>query len=189
MSKPQPLLVIKMKRNLFTYLLLPPIFILFVSLLILPTTSVGQNADAKEYDSVEERRLQGQLNNNAPVSNTDIDNILRRQNDLKILEETVDRKLAEVEKKIAELKKTKSAIQALLAQKDAVELSRLKQLAKIYEQMATDKAARAIAGLDRELATDLLTRMKTKSVASILATMPQSVAIDLTTRVSATQLE
>lgn len=178
-----------MKNNFFTRLFLASFSILLISLVILPTTSVGKNENSKEFDSVEERRLQEQLDNSSPTSNADIDKILRRQNDLKILEETVDRKLAEVEKKIVELKRTKTAIEALLAQKDAVELSRLKQLAKIYEQMATDKAARAIAGLDRQLATDLLTKMKTKSVASILAAMPQSVAIDLTTRVSATQLE
>lgn len=178
-----------MKTHLLIRQILTPLTFFILIMIFMPATSTGQDEEPQQFESVEERRLQELLDNRAPVSNTDIDNILRRQNDLKILEETVDRKLAEVEKKIAELKRTKAAIEELLAQKDAVELSRLKQLAKIYEQMATDKAARAIAGLDRGLATDLLTQMKTKSVASILAAMPQSVAIDLTTRVSATQLE
>ena len=174
----------KILNTHFIFLLTVLIFIL------LPISfSFAEEQVAEQYDSVEERRLQQQLDNKPQTTSADIDKLLRRQNDLKILEESVDRKLAEIEKKIKELKKTKAAIEALLDQKDAVELQRLKQLAKIYESMPTDRAARAIAGLDRQLATDLLTAMKTKSVAQILAAMPQSVAIDLTTRVSATQLE
>ncbi len=166
------------------------LFLIFLSLSISnPLAVYGKDSNSQQFSSVEERRLQQQLDNKPESAGTDIEKLLGRQNDLKILEENVDRKLAEVEKKIAELKKIKAAIEALVGQKDAVELQRIKQLAKIYESMPTDRAAKAIAGLDRQLATDLLTAMKTKSVAQILAAMPQSVAIDLTTRVSATQLE
>lgn len=177
-----------MKKHIAPHLLLV-VILTFSFTVSLYSTAIGQEQNPTEYNSVEERRLADQLNSSRPSSNIDIDKILRRQNELKILEETVDRKLAEVDKKIAELKRTKAAIKELLAQKDAEEIRRIKLLAKIYEQMATDKAARAIAGLNRQLATDLLTAMKTKSVANILAAMPQSVAIDLTTRVSATQIE
>lgn len=144
--------------------------------------------DNSSYSSVEERRLQEQLNEKGQIP-SDTDSLISRQNDLKILEESVDMKLAEVEKKIAELKKVRSSIEALLGEKDAEKQRRLNVLAKIYEKMAADKAALAIAGLDRQLASDLLSAMKPKSAGQVLDFLPRAITSELTTKFSATQLE
>lgn len=167
-----------------------PIFIVFLLATICFKIPVHAETTAEnsDYSSVEERRLQEQLKAKGETP-SDTDSLISRQNDLKILEQSVDMKLAEVEKKIAELKKARASIEALLTKKDAEEQQRLNGLAKIYEKMAADKAALAIAGLDIELASDLLSAMKPKAAAEVLNQLPRAITSELTTKFSATQLE
>ncbi|CAG37390.1 MotE family protein [Desulfotalea psychrophila] len=166
--------------------ILTTLLIVFFSLF--QTYSIARAAESTEYGSVEERRLEASLVQNAKDEEIRLDTIIARKNELKILEKAVDKKLVQVEEKITELKKIKLAIDSLLEKRSATELAKLETLAKIYGKMDAPRAARAIASLDRKLASNLLAAMKAKSAAKILDQLPPRIAGELTTKVSGTQL-
>ena len=107
-----------------------------------------------------------------------------REKELKTMSEEVDKKLGEINRKLEELQAMQKNIKTLLAQKDAEELKRIKELGKIYEKMTPDKAAFALANMDERLATNLLANMKPKSAAKILNVLDRKKTSELSTTFS-----
>jgi flagellar motility protein MotE (MotC chaperone) len=109
--------------------------------------------------------------------------------ELKSLEEGVDKKLADIDRKLEELKNLQKKIETALAAKTAAEKKRIENLAVIYEKMTPAKAALAMSGLEQKLAADLLANMKAKAAAKILDQIAKQKATDLSTTFSTLQLE
>jgi flagellar motility protein MotE (MotC chaperone) len=160
--------------------------ILFLSCLQL---HAAEPADQKEFSSVEERRLENVIvQERAKIRKEQVEMTLKKK-ELKTLEEGVDNKLAEIDNKLEQLKKLQNRIESLLEEKSAIEKKRLQDLAKIYEKMNPVKASLAIAGLDQQLAADLLANMKVKSAAKILDQSSKQKTTQLSTTFSTLQLE
>ncbi len=142
-----------------------------------------------EYSSVEERRLMETAKEEHGSTPGEKEQLELQKKELKTLEETVDKKLAEIDSKIAELKKQQEKLAVLMAEKSAAEVKKTEELAKIYEKMSPEKAALAISGLEQQLAADLLAKMKVKSAAKILDQITKQKATELSTTFSTIQLE
>ncbi len=130
-----------------------------------------------KYSSVEERRLLVALQQERQNLEREREALDQKKKELKRLQ-------AEVDKKLDQLKKERQRLQGLLAEKDAAEQKRIKELGKMYEKMSPEKAARIFADLDQDLATSLLANMKTKAAARILNNMTGEAAARLTTAFS-----
>jgi len=146
-------------------------------------------AQDEQYSSVEERRIYDSLVEERDSLKKDREDITLRKMELKTLEEGVDKKLAELDGKLAELKNLQDKIAGLLAEKSTEEIQKRKDLAVIYEKMDPAKAAMAISGLDPQLAAELLANMKVKAAAKILDASTKQKATELSTRFSTIQLE
>ena len=146
-------------------------------------------ADSDQYSSVEERRLQNVIIQERAEIRKEREEIVMKKNELKTLEGGVDKKIAEIDNKLDELRKLQSKIESLLEKKSAEEKKRLQGLAKIYEKMNPARASQALAGLDQQLAADLLANMKVKSAAKILDQSSKQIATQLSTTFSTLQLE
>ncbi|MBM9537431.1 MotE family protein [Desulfobulbus alkaliphilus] len=126
------------------------------------------------FQSVEERRLMESLR--APDSGSlaqkraELEN---RKMELKVLEEEVD-------KRIGQLNQLRQQIEALLAEKEAEELNRIEELARMYERMNAEKAAQVMASIDEQLAVAILGAMRTKAAAGVLNNMEREKAASLT---------
>lgn len=153
------------------------------------TEEAAKEAAPPEYSSVEERRLMETSKEERAGIRGEKEDLELQKKELKTLEQTVDKKLAEIDSKIAELKKQQQKLSELLAEKSAAELKKTEELAKIYEKMSPDKAALAISGLEQQLAADLLAKMKVKSAAKILDQISKQKATELSTTFSTIQLE
>ena len=134
------------------------------------------------YSSVEERRILTKMQETQ--ANDSQKEIPMRERELKTLNEEVDKKLGEINQKLEELRSIQKNLTTLLAQKDAEEIKRIHELGKIYEKMAPDKAAFAMAAMDERLATDLLANMKAKSAAKILNVLDRKKTSELSTTFS-----
>ena len=154
-----------------------------------PVLEAADQPAEKEYSSVEERRLQNIIVQERANIRKERENISFKQKELKTLEEGVDKKLAEIDNKLEDLKRLQGKIETLLKAKSAEEDKRLKNLAKIYEKMTPAKASLALAGLDQQLAADLLANMKVKSAAKILDQLAKKKTTQLSTTFSTLQLE
>jgi flagellar motility protein MotE (MotC chaperone) len=140
------------------------------------------NTPSPSFSSVEERRIMAKMQETQQSVNEDIKTL--REKELKTLNEEVDKKLGEIDRKLEELQNLQKILKAQLAKKDAEEAKRIKELGKIYEKMAPDKAALALANMDKKLATDLLETMKPKSAAKILNALDRQKASELSTAFS-----
>ena len=138
----------------------------------------GKGVQEKQYGSVEERRVMESLpgENSSPLTK-ERDDLENKKKELKRLE-------SEVDKKLDQLNQLRVHIEKLLAEKDAKELKRIQDLAKLYEKMSADKAATIIATVDQDLAISILAKMKTKSAAKILNNIDREKAAKLTTAFS-----
>lgn len=155
---------------------------LFVGTLIFSSPILAQDlpetAAARQYDSVEERRLMESLQ--APDSGTlaqERAELENRKMELKVLENEVD-------KKIEELNQLRRQVEDLLAEKEAEELNRIEELARMYERMTGEKAALILATIDEDLAVAILAAMKTKAAAIVLNNMEREKAASLTSAFS-----
>lgn len=163
---------------------------IFLSLICIATpASTADKEEQKVYESVEERRIENNILLERANIRKEREEIDLRKKELKTLEEGVDKKIAEIDSKLEELNKVQTAIEALLAKKSAEEQKRITGLAKIYEKMNPTKAAVAMAGLDQQLAADLLENMKIKAAAKILDQISKQKATELSTTFSTLQLE
>lgn len=164
--------------------------LLFLSLALLPQNLPAADTDpAKNYGSVEERRINASILQERENIRKEREEISLRKKDLKTLEEGVDKKLTEIDAKLEELRKLQDKIESLLAGKSAKEKKKLQELASIYQKMVPEKAALAISGLDQQLAADLLANMKAKAAAKILDQISKQKATELSTTFSTLQLE
>lgn len=149
-----------------------------------PEESTGQAAS-----SVEQRRLETTIASERQILLEEKKALELRENELKTLEEAVDKKLAEIDRKIAELQQQQKKLEEVLARKDVEEQAKVKELSKIYERMAPDKAALALSGLDQRLAADILANMKVKAAAKVLDSLNKQKAVELSETFSTIQLE
>ena len=143
----------------------------------------------KEFQSVEERRLYDELMKENSRLQEERKDFSMKQKELKTLEEGVDKKLVEIDKKLAELKSLQEKIEALLVEKSAQEQQKIQDLAKIYDKMEPAKAALALSGLDEQLAADLLAKMKVKSAAKLLDQLAKQKTTELSTTFSQPKIE
>jgi flagellar motility protein MotE (MotC chaperone) len=165
------------------------LFLLF-SLILLPLkTRAAEPASPKNYASVEERRIDSTLSEERASIRKEREDISIRKKELKTLEEGVDKKLTEMDRKLDELRKLHNKIESLLADKSAKEKKRVQELASIYQKMTPSKAAQAITGLDEQLAADLLAEMKVKAAAKILDQISKQKATEISTTFSTIKLE
>ncbi len=164
--------------------------LLFLALILLPQHSHSVEAvTQKNYDSVEERRLDNAIFQERVSIRREREDISMRKKELKTLEEAVDKKLTAIDRKLEDLRKLQNKIEILLVSKSAVEKKRLQDLAGIYQKMLPEKAALVITGLEPQLAADLLASMKVKSAAKILDQISKQKATELSTTFSTLQLE
>jgi len=172
------------RRVLATAIALAAIF-----LLNSPCREVAAQEEEQQFSSVEERRLTAALEEQRDSLRREREELALRQKELKSLNESVDKKLAEIDDKLVEMQKLRRELDRLLAAKSAEEQKRIGNLAGIYEKMLPAKAAPALAGLDQLLAADLLAAMKPKAAAKILDEITRQKASELSTTFSTPQLE
>lgn len=160
----------------------------FVACTILTSYSPAASAE-NNYTSVEERRIQKTILEERAKIREEREEIDLRKKELKSLEEGVDKKLAEIDSKLESLKALQTRIEALLEEKSAAEQKKIESLAKIYEKMTPVKAAQAFTGLEQQLASDLLGKMKVKSAAKILDQVSKQKTTEISTTFTTLQLE
>jgi flagellar motility protein MotE (MotC chaperone) len=165
------------------------LFSLLILLLLPQTVQAVDTNSSKNYGSVEERRIDNTILQERAIIRNEREEISMRKKELKTLEEGVDKKLAEMDNKLEELKKLQDKIESLLVAKSVKEKKRIQELAGIYQKMIPAKAALAITGLDQQLATDLLANMKVNPAAKILDQISKQKATELSTTFTSLQLE
>lgn len=159
------------------------------ALLLFHPGYLGAENGSQEFSSVEERRITSTILEERASIRREREEIDLHKKELKTLEEGVDKKLADIDRKLEELRNLQKKIETLLAAKTAEEKKRIQNLAGIYEKMAPAKAALAMAGLEQKLAADLLANMKVKAAAKILDQIAKQKATELSTTFSTLQLE
>ncbi|MDW5535229.1 MotE family protein [Azospirillum lipoferum] len=85
-----------------------------------------------------------------------------------------------IDQKVAEMEKTKSDIQKLMAQGDEKQSAQLESLVKIYETMKPKEAARIFEELDMPVLLGVIQKMKEQKTAPILAAMDPVKAKEVT---------
>jgi flagellar motility protein MotE (MotC chaperone) len=166
---------------------------LLILSLLLPLLHQGrvaaEDTEKDSFKSVEERRIDNTIQQERATIRKEREDMDLRKKELKSLEEGVDKKLADIDRKLGELQNLQKQIETLLTAKAVEEKKRLESLAGIYEKMAPAKAALAMSGLEQQLAADLLASMKKKSAAKILDQLAKQKATELSTTFSTLQLE
>ncbi|BHH83372.1 MotE family protein [Desulforhopalus sp. 52FAK] len=173
-----------MNNHLISHLILCSLLFFSPLFYLSPALSAENN-----YSSVEERRIQKTILEERAKIRKEREEIDLRKKELKSLEEGVDKKLAEIDDKLKSLETLQKRIETLLEEKSAAELKQIESLAKIYEKMTPAKAALALTGLERQLASDLLGKMKVKSAAKILDQVSKQKTTEISTTYTTLQLE
>ena len=128
--------------------------------------------DEKHISSVEERRLLVSIEDGYAKLAEREAKIDTRERQLKTLE-------AEVDKKLAAMRKLRNKLVKLLDRKDTAEGERIGELSRIYEKMDPQKVAILIKALDHQLAADLLLGIKKKTAGKILDNLDTKTATEL----------
>jgi flagellar motility protein MotE (MotC chaperone) len=158
-------------------------------ILSLNIQAIAEDVEKDTFGSVEERRIDSTILQERANIRQEREDMDLHKKELKSLEEGVDKKLADIDRKLEELKNLQKKIETALAAKTAAEKKRIENLAVIYEKMTPAKAALAMSGLEQKLAADLLANMKAKAAAKILDQIAKQKATDLSTTFSTLQLE
>jgi flagellar motility protein MotE (MotC chaperone) len=158
-------------------------------LLFQQVLAADEVVEKDSFSSVEERRIDNTILQERANILKEREEMDLHKKELKSLEEGVDKKLADMDRKLEELKNLQKKIETLLLVKTAAEKKRINNLAVIYEKMAPAKAALAMSGLEEKLAADLLASMKAKAAAKILDQLAKQKATELSTAFSTLQLE
>ncbi len=166
----------------------PTIYAITTLILLFSLTPSAFSAE-NNYSSVEERRIEKTILEERATIRKEREEIGLRKKELKSLEEGVDKKLAEIDTKLESLKSLQNRIETLLEEKSAVEQKQIESLAKIYAKMTPAKAALALSGLEQQLASDLLGKMKVKSAAKILDQVSKQKTTEISTTYTTLQLE
>ncbi len=151
--------------------------------------AADEDVASDTFGSVEERRINNTILQERANIRKEREEMDLHKKELKSLEEGVDKKLADMDRKLEELRNIQKKIETLLVAKTAEEKKRIANLAGIYEKMAPAKAALAMSGLEQKLAADLLASMKAKAAAKILDQIAKQKATELSTTFSTLQLE
>jgi len=165
-----------------------PIYAISTFILLFSLAPSALSAE-NNYSSVEERRIEKTILEERTKIRKEREEIDLRKKELKSLEEGVDKKLTEIDSKLESLKSLQNRIAALLEEKSAIEQKQIESLAKIYEKMNPAKAALALSGLEQQLASDLLGKMKVKSAAKILDQVSKQKTTEISTTYTTLQLE
>ena len=96
--------------------------------------------------------------------------LAERENELKVLEQTVD-------KKLERLKRLRNHLEELLAEKDTAEDERVSKLSKIYQKREPAPAAMSLAAMNNDLAVAILAKMRDKYAGEILDNMENKTAV------------
>lgn len=169
---------------------LPKTYLILATCLLLPLTlKAAEPLSPETFSSVEERRIENSITQERANLRKDREEISLRKKELKTLEEGVDKKLVQMDKKLQELKEIQKKIESLLAEKSESEKKKRENLAAIYAKMTPARAALALSGLEQQLAADLLANMKVKSAAKILDQITKQKASALSTTFSTLQIE
>ena len=107
-----------------------------------------------------------------------------REAELDARERSVVELEAEALRLLQRVERLRAALDEQLAEWEQENESRISRLAKVYAEMPPAKAAPLVEGLDIDLATRLLTRMKHKDSAQVMALLPNDVALRLSRRVA-----
>jgi flagellar motility protein MotE (MotC chaperone) len=98
----------------------------------------------------------------------------RREDELKILQ-------LEVDKKLKRLEELREELDRLFVQKDDVERDKIKKLSLIYQKRDPAGAAATLASMDKYLAVSILSMMRDKSAGKILDQMDKKTAVEYST--------
>jgi flagellar motility protein MotE (MotC chaperone) len=167
---------------------IPSIYAISTFILLFCLTPSAFSAESN-FSSVEERRIEKTILEERAKIRKEREEMDLRKKELKSLEEGVDKKLAEIDNKLQSLKNLQNRIETLLEEKSAIEQKQIENLAKIYEKMIPVKAALALTGLEQQLASDLLGKMKVKKAAKILDQLSKQKTTEISTTYTTLQLE
>jgi len=145
-----------------------------------PASTENPPAENREYGSVEERRLRQSLDEERRGLASAKESLDEREKELKRLE-------SEVDKKLDELSRLRQELEEMLSRRSEDEQQRIKDLAKMYEKMTPEKAARLIVTLDEGLAVAVLSGMKTKAAAKLFNYMDKDKGAKLSAAFSSLQ--
>jgi flagellar motility protein MotE (MotC chaperone) len=111
----------------------------------------------------------------------------RRQEEIQGLMNDIEleRKLISQEREQLNLHLDK--IEELTLQLDDEHRQRINKLAKLYESMKPDQAAKIASSLDINLLIDIVSAMKDKQAAKMMAALPKSIAADISRRLGKTE--
>jgi flagellar motility protein MotE (MotC chaperone) len=158
--------------------------IIFLIILIMGSRSYGQDTtvffDCRDI-GVEARRILSTLNEEILKIEKQQQLLNRREDELKILQLEVDKKL----KRLTELREEMSE---LLVQKDELERDKIKKLSLIYQKRDPAGAAATLASMDKYLAVSILSMMRDKSAGKILDQMEKKIAVEYSTAMGRSNL-
>lgn len=103
-----------------------------------------------------------------------------RERELQVRETLLQAQEKKIEDKVRELKDLEARIAAATKKKEEVELSRLKGLVTMYENMKAKDAAKIFERLDIKLATEVATQIAPRRMSDIMAQMSPEAAERLT---------
>ena len=156
----------KMKSRLKTALFIIPVVLVFQFFLHVPAHAEEQYQVIFECEDigVEARRLLENLKEARQQFMEKEEMINKRENELKILQ-------AEVDKKLNRLTRTREEVERLLAQKDEEENEMIRRLGRIYQRRDPASAAITLSEMDKDLVVSILAVMRDKFAGEILDNM------------------
>lgn len=153
------------------------ISIAFLIVLLLGNRSYGQDStvffDCGDI-GVEARRILSNLSEERLLIEKRQQSLDRREDELKILQ-------LEVDKKLNRLQELREELNRLFVQKNEVEQGKIKKLSLIYQKRDPAGAAATLASMDKSLAVSILSMMRDKSAGKILDQMDKKTAVQYST--------
>jgi len=120
-----------------------------------------------------------------------LQSLAKRRDELDAREKTLSQREAllkaaeqEVDSKVAELNKLKTAMETLLGQQQKAQDDRIGSLVKIYENMKPTEAARIFDSLDMDILLEVIGRMNERKVSPVLASMNPEKAKEVTIKLA-----
>lgn len=92
----------------------------------------------------------------------------QREKELNELEEELHKQKAEIESRIKQLEELRTQIAAVLKERIEVDQEKVMKLVETYSNMKPKQAAEILAGIDEDLAVEVLGKMKKKNAAEIM---------------------
>jgi flagellar motility protein MotE (MotC chaperone) len=117
----------------------------------------------------------------------DVGTLKRREDELAAKERALASMEKSLDDKLAELKRSETAIKALLDQADVLKDARIKRQVDTYMAMKPKQAAEVLSNMDQDLAVKILTGMKPKVAGEIMTFVKTPKAAKLTEAMTAVQ--